>query len=120
MELTTELLARFVGGDLEIQNKVEGYMFRGLIKSIAVENRTLKICFKWLAQAVGYPPIPTSWELTDPDKWDYELGLDIVAATEDGLGRIILNASFVGEMNVLFPPGRNLDPTKVEGLVPEN
>ena len=127
MQLTTQTVARFIGGQMEIQNQNEGYMFRGEVKTIAVENNELKVKFAWLAKGEGYPPFPKKW--VNEDNLDYGASLEIYSAsdigpgsTDDGIGgdsRLCLNSSIVGETVVLFPPnGSKLDPAKVEGLKP--
>ena len=49
MELSTEILARFVGGDIEIQNGGENYLFRGPIKTATVDGEDVIIEFEWTA-----------------------------------------------------------------------
>ena len=125
MELTTQAVARFIGGQMEIQNEHEGYMFRGEIKTIAVENNELRVKFAWLAKGEGYPPFPKKW--VNEDNLDYRASLEIYSAsdigpgsTDDGIegdNRLCFSSQIVGETAVLFPPnGSKLDPAKVEGL----
>ena len=123
MKLTTQVVARFVGGQMEIQNQNEGYMFRGEVKTIAVENNELKVRFSWVAKGEGYPPFPTKW--VNEDNLDYGASLEIYSASDIGSSgdevggdsRLCLNSPIVGEIVVLFPPnGSKLDPAKVEGL----
>ena len=115
MQLTTQAVAKFTGGQMEIQNQNEGYLFRGEIKAIAVKNNELKVKFAWLAKGEGFPPIPKRW--VKDDNLDYGASLEIYQASEIGDGRLSLNSPIVGELAVLFPPnGSKLDPSKVEGL----
>ena len=66
MELTNEILAKYIGGDMEIQNSFEEYLFRGPIASAVItEDMTLKVKFKWLAKGVGFPPLPEKWIKAD-------------------------------------------------------
>lgn len=129
MELSTGVLAAYVGGQMEIQNPGEGYLYRGEIAAIEVkgdnpEEQELVAQFKWLAKGEGYPPLPTSWVKADRLD-DYVARLMIYAVTNigpsgDEIGggdRLCLNSSIVGETVILFPPdGSKLDPATVEGL----
>lgn len=121
MELTTALLALYVGGQMEIQNQGEGYLFRGEVESIAVEEGELRVHFAWLARGEGFPPVPNQW--VKDDRPDYVASLEIYTASDigpsagGGASRIHLNSSIVGETAVLYPPdGSKLDRSRVEGL----
>ena len=115
MQLTTQAVAKFQGGQMEIQNQNEGYLFRGEVATIAVENNELRVKFAWLAKGEGFPPLPKKW--VKDDNLDYGASLEIYHASEIGDGRLSLNSPIVGELAVLFPPnGSKLDPSKVEGL----
>lgn len=115
MELTTEMLQKYVGGQMEIQNTIEQYIYRGEIKTIAVINNTLKVKFNWVAKGDGFPPIPHKW--VKEDTLDYGLGLEICAVSDIGNDRLCLDAHITGELCVLYPlGGSKLDPAKVEGL----
>ncbi|MFA4955134.1 MAG: hypothetical protein WC641_07550 [Patescibacteria group bacterium] len=121
MRLTNEDVQPYRGGQMEIQNSGERYMYRGEIASIVVEGDELRVRFAWLAKGEGFPPIPKKW--VKYDDLDYAVSLMFYAASK-GLGdedtreeRIILNSSITGELVVIFPPtGSKLDPRKVEGL----
>lgn len=121
MRLTTELVARFKGGQMEIQNSGEGYVYRGEIAEISVEDNSLKAKFSWLGKGDSLPP--QRW--TKDDNLDYAASLEIYSASDigpsggdiGGDNRLCLNSSIVGETVVLFPPnGSKLDPSKVDGL----
>ncbi len=116
MELTAERIARFAGGDMEIQNPGEDYLFRGPVETATVEGGEVRVRFKWLAKNDGGPSNPTpTW--TKDDRPDYAASLEIYAVSDIGDGRICLNSSIVGETVVLFPPGGSrLDPSRVKGL----
>jgi len=125
MNLTTEVLTPYVGGQMEIQNRNEGYIFRGEIKTIKVENNTLKVGFAWLGKGEGYPPVPRRW--VSDQQLQYEASLDIYSASNigpsggdvGGSDRLSLNSSIVGELVVIYPPdGSKIDRSKVEGLEP--
>lgn len=117
MQLTAEMIAGFVGGDMEIQNPEENYLYRGPIESVTVICKKLKVRFKWLAKNDGGPrrPVPT-WT-SEEDRLNYEASLVIYTASDIGQGRICLNSPVTSERAVLFPPGGSkLDPSRVSGL----
>ena len=105
----------YVGGQMEVQNPVEGYFFRGEIETISADKTDLKIHLKWVAKGEGYPPLPKRW--VKSDNLDYAASLEIYQISEIGDGRIALLSPITNETVVLFPPdGSKLDPSKVEGL----
>ncbi len=113
MELNTTVLSPFKGGQLEIQNQGEGYIYRGEIESVVVEGDEVKVKFVWLAKGKGFPP--AGW--VNDDNLNYAASTVIYSANEIGGGRVAMNSPIVGEMAVFFPPdGSKLDPSKVEGL----
>jgi len=111
MQLTTEIVKRYVGGQLEIQNSNEGYLYRGEVERAWVEGSDLKVRFKWLAK------------MGDDGKWhtednlDYAVSLEITSVSEIGDNRIHYSVMYVWESGTFFPPdGSKLDPNKVVGL----
>ena len=112
MNLTNEKVAEFVGGDMEIQNKNEGYLYRGPIKSATIENNMLLVKFAWLAKG-------------ESNKWvkegkfasvGYARNLESYRISKIR-GQLIFTPLFTSEIVTLFPPnGSKLDPAKVEGL----
>ncbi len=123
MELTTEGLQRFVGGQMEIQNEGEGYLFRGEVATIVVESNEIRVRFAWLAKGEGYPSLLT-W--VNDSKLDYAANLEIFSANNigpsggdvGGGNRLCIQSSIVGEIVILYPPdGSKLDPARVQGLV---
>lgn len=122
-QLTTQTFERFKGGQMEVQNQGEGYLYRGEIKTITVENNALKVTFVWLARGEGFPPIPQRW--VKHDRLVIETSLESYAVSDigssgydvDGDSRVCLHAPIIGEIVVLYPPnGSRLDPSRVEGL----
>lgn len=121
MRLTTQEVERFKGGQMEISNQSEGYLYRGEIEEIVVDGDTLRVKFAWVAQGEGFPPIPKKW--IKSDRLDYEANLEIYSvrdigpSLDGGDSRLWFNSVIVGETVVLFPPnGSKLNPAKVEGL----
>jgi hypothetical protein len=120
-DVTTESMARFKGGQLEIQNEIERYLLRGEIGEITVEGDQLTIRFAWLAKGEGFPPLPNRW--VRDSNLDYSLPLmegftgvsDIGPSSEGGGNRLAINSVVSNEMLVFFPPdGSKLDRAKVE------
>lgn len=123
IQLTPEIVSEFIGGQMEIQNESEGYIYRGEIKTITVENNELRAEFIWLAKGEGSPPLPDRW--VKDERLDYMASLDIYSVSNigptgneiGGSDRISLLSPIVGELVILYPPdGSKLDPSKVEGL----
>ena len=121
MQLTTEILARFIGGQIEIQNASEGYLFRGEIETAEVDaENEMTIYLKWMAKAEGFPPTPTGW--ANSSDLTYQTSLRMYKVSNIGPGsegddRIRLFSQPIGETIVLYPPnGSRMDPAKVRGL----
>jgi len=126
VDLTTKLLQQFVGGQMEIQNQGEGYLYRGEVKTIAVENNELRATFAWMAKGEGFPALKR-W--VKDEKTDYTASLVIYSASNVGPSggdvgggdRFVLNSLIIGDLVTLFPPdGSKLDAAKVEGFEPVN
>jgi hypothetical protein len=123
MELKKDVLEAFKGGQAEIQNSNEGYLYRGQIESITLEGGEVAIGFTWLAKGEGFPPLPKRW--VKDDQLDYRASLLIYSVSNigpsgDEVGggdRLCLTSPIVGETVILYPAdGSKLDPSKVEGL----
>lgn len=122
MELKTADVERFVGGQLEVQNPREGYIYRAEIGTIVVLNEelppaaTLEITFTWSADGDGFPP--SRWLRSDREYYSDSLmfftATNIGPSPEGGGDRILLKAAS-GEIATLYPPdGSKLDPSKIE------
>jgi hypothetical protein len=123
MELTTAMLTAFIGGQVEIQNLAEGYIYHGEIETAVVENKELRLTLNWMAKGEGYPPLPNAW--VADDNLDYAASLDIysvnnIGPSGDEVGggnRLFLSSEITGERVALYPAdGSKLDPAKVRGL----
>lgn len=118
-----ELVQGYVGGQLEIQNENERYLYRGEVASIVVEGENINFVFKWIAEMEGFPPLPTGGWVNHANL-DYKINVYVLYRAEnigpgrDGGGdRLSFQSALVGELAILFPPdGSKLDPSKVEGL----
>lgn len=112
LHLTKEVVAPYKGGQLEIQNQNEGYVFRGEIKDVQIEDCTLKVEFVWLGEA-SFPPV--SWKKSG--RLDYSVPLELCTAGHIGNDRIAVSSFITGELAVFYPQGSSrLDPVRVEGL----
>ncbi len=116
MQLTTQLLEAFINGQLEIQNQIEGYIYRGEIENVDVTNNELNVVFKWLAKG-NELPLPSEW-INENNK-TYSLNLEMSNINDiDELGRIILNSAISNDLLVFYPPnGSKLNPKEIKGLV---
>lgn len=116
MEITSKMMAIYIGGQMEIQNVQEKYIFCGEIADIIVKKNELQVKFKWLAKGDGYPPLPEKW--TKADNLNYAASLEIYSPVDIGEERLCLSCSITGEVVVFYRlGGSKLDVNKVEGLV---
>ncbi len=104
MKLNTAMFAACIGGQLEIQNREEGYLFRGEIRGVVVENDQLTVTFAWLAKNDGTPTRPST-EWTMDTRNDYNASLSIYDSSNTGEGLICLYSAITHEMIVFFPKG---------------
>ncbi|GEM_PF-1558890 len=112
------------GADGNPERGGKGYIYRGEVRTIVVEDNTLKVQFAWLAKGDGVQPgalpVPRGW--VNHEDLSYGASLEIYSVSNIGSSgyggdRICLNSAIVGETVVLFPPdGSKLDPAKVKGL----
>ena len=114
MELDSIVLEKYHGGQMEVQNPVEKYLYRGEIESITVEENELRVKYAWVARGEGYPPLPNKW--VKDSHVNYNASLEIYSVKDEG-NRIIMQSHITNEIVVLFPRGGSrLDPKKVKGL----
>ena len=114
MDLTTEVVSAFAGGQLETQNDIENYIYRCEIERAWIEDEALRVRFKWLA-TLG---LDYEWHVAD-ESLDYSMSLMLISASDIGQGRIHYSPRYGGERGTFFPPeGSKLDPAKVIGLQP--
>ncbi len=127
MQLTTAGLQLHIGGQIEIQNQQEEYLYRGDIKEAKVENNELHIILAWCAKGEGYPPFPNRWIKVNNIP-EYAAGLQIYSVKDIGPGReggsrILLESAITNEVVTLFPrDGSKLEISRVEEpeLVPKS
>jgi hypothetical protein len=117
--VTNELLAPFVGGQIEIQADIfsdDLMVFRGELAALVVDGDEIKFTMTWMAQC--------EWggEWVKHDRLEYAVRLLLFAVTNAGPGetggdRLVLESPIMGERVTLFPPdGSRLDPQRVKGL----
>lgn len=104
MNLTTEFMQRWVGGQLEVTSKTQGILCRSQIRRVWVEeNSVLWVEFEYVCMynrsTGGYMPYsPTGrYPLT-------RLGLIGASASGFGEGRLVVNVGPTNEIWVFFPP----------------
>lgn len=123
MQLTRELVAKFIGGDMEIRNPTQVYnsrgnIFRGPIKGVVFKrDGWLKVKFFWLARA----PRSLDGQDTHPSTWTKcrfsHLYVPPLGFSECSKGVLISNHLTLDNSTTLFPPGgEHLDPAHVAGL----
>ena len=132
-EVTTETLAPFVGGQLEVQNGAEGYVFRGKVESAVVRGHDLLVRFAWTVWGEGYPPRPKRWVLRDGVDYELRIAADtdsvvpslipsLATAVEVGFGSgepecLCIVSVVTGEWVVFFRPGiSEIAPGMVDGV----
>jgi len=115
MELTSLILEKYAGGQMEIQDQTEEYLYRGELKSISIKDDGIHVEFVWVAEGKGFPPFPHRWVNINTLK--YVAGLYVYMPSNIGDGRIALQSQISNELVVLYPPdGSKLDIAKIEGL----
>ncbi len=115
MELTNELVRRFTGWQMEVKaDGREHYLYRGQIKTIAIESGVLRVMFAWLAKRLG-----GRW--VNDTGVDYRVDVENIFAHEFrelSEGRFYYHQMFTDEGVTLFPPNypSNLERNQVDGL----
>lgn len=122
MDLTTEAFQKFVGGDIEIQNKKENYLYRGPIKAITIVEDDLVVVTTWLAQMIKdeaeAKALGQRWKLVVGHE-PYRTPLQICTVSDVGEGRLCLISPVIGELTMLYPAGGSqLSQSRVSGFEP--
>ncbi|MFA6297453.1 MAG: hypothetical protein WC629_02725 [Candidatus Paceibacterota bacterium] len=123
MNITTQTLAPFIGGQLEVINPTDGYHYRGEIKTAEVgADGTLAVKFKWTAREIGF--MTRKW-VKETTHTTYKASRKIFSSARFILGRKdgdkILSMKpkskrFDDTLIFSLPEGKGLDPAKVQGL----
>ncbi len=113
MSSAEEFFQSFNGGQLEIQNLTEGYIYRGEISKIAIDKHQLNTMFNWCAKGIGFPP--TKWVKDEKNSHKVSLA-EAVASNKKG-SLVIDTGPTLKELLIFYPPGESdFDPEKVKGL----
>jgi len=97
MELTTEVLSKFVGGVMEISNRVENHHYMGKIQEIEVKDGMLIVKFHWLIKKNG-----RQWKKVSPIS--YLGNLKICNLSDIGRDRLFICIPVVEETSILYLP----------------
>ena len=119
VDLTEVDLSRYAGGQIEIQNTLEEYLYRGEIGSIDIRaedgHSSLVVIPKWMASMPEFPIPSGHWVATPPTEYGVDLRLYDSFSMADG--RLCVTSVIFQETAILFPPSADpLDPHRVEGL----
>ncbi len=122
MKLTPDLLADYIGGQMEIQNHVEDILYRGQITELVIRKNKLCATFAWMAKAENFPlvAVPIRWLAHDMRTYYVDLSIyrarDMDRGSKGGM-RILLSSPTTTELIILFPAdGNKLDPQRVVGI----
>lgn len=116
VRLTSEMLGRYVGGQIDFLDPTGGTHYSGEIAQIYVDSSdSLVVWFAWMAEEEGYPLVPGNWVKRDTENEEVELTSFTVAII--GHGSIELTSPARGEIITIHPRALKwLDPAKVAGL----
>ena len=114
-------MKRFNGGQLEVQNRIKKYLFRGEIKDVRIEEGNLIVKLNWNAIGEGFPPLPRKWvKDTDSSRLNYNASMSIYQIVDVSDKRLVLASPILNELTVFYSKdGSRLNPLEVEGLVLE-
>ena len=107
--LSSTELSRYDGGQLEVQNEIEGYKYRGEIKTARIIGSSVVVTLVWEAK-MGRDG---QWHASSHT--DYRASLEIYRVSLRDNGRLVLESWITGELTVFFPPDypQKLDRSKV-------
>ena len=106
VHLTTQDVARFKGGHMEIISN--GCMYYGPIASILIDERSvLRVTFVWLAKGEG-KPFPKAWFESSRRGHATDLTSYMAMSIDAGTGKgFYLRSPKVRDTIILFPPGNS-------------
>lgn len=112
-----EMLERkdLIGRDIEAHES--GYVFRGVLSEITLNeiNKNIEFRTLWAAQSVGR--VEKKWEACKEDS-SWSVHVDYSYFSQDQDGTIEFTIPHIGSVKI-YPPGDKLDPKKVKGLDPK-
>ena len=118
-KLDPNVFQKYVGGQLEIQ-RGGAFLRRGEIEEIFVSRGQLFVTFRWMARCTHSPARCQYWVNDDQREFVFDLKtfqVRDIGPGEIGGSRIYMQAPFIGEFVVLYPPDwSKIDPADVAGL----
>lgn len=104
MQLDQSTMSSYLGGEIEVQNQKERYIYHGGIKSVAVNEveNELTLELSWVAKAIRFPPVPIKW--VRDDAFTYTVNLDHYSFLKIGRLYLWLNSYVTGEVVYIYPP----------------
>jgi hypothetical protein len=103
--ITTQTLKPYVGGQVEIQNASKGYLYRGEIEDVEVQNGNMVVTFAWMAKGIDFPPVPSGWRLLSSTLYGVRLSrFDAKNLGPGEVGGDRLGLISNDETIVFFPP----------------
>ena len=99
-----DVVGSYVGGQMEVQNPYEGYMYRGEISEIGIEGDKLKIEFDWVSKAKEFSPAQPVW--ARHKEMSYSIDLRAYTPLDVGGGEFAIHSrSSNREVVMLLPKG---------------
>ncbi len=121
MELTNEILVKFIGGDIQIFDSLRDRCICGPVTSVRLDGSTLSATFEWLAQSDGSAREPSSkWRVVQQPGQQILRAMTVANATikDVGNGHVSVKSWPRRIILILCPnePRYKLNPSKVRGL----
>lgn len=116
MQVTPDMVRKYVGGQLEVRNDRTGSLHQGQIEAIDIgAHDTVTVRLNWMAQATGFPASKDHWT-NCPDWLTHCVSLTARTAHTHN-DWLMLHSQTTGETVTFFPPGNNtLNPNRIKGL----
>lgn len=105
MTISSTEWSQYDGGQIEVQNNNEDYLYRGEIKTARIVGNELVVTLAWMAK-MGKD---TKWHTST--RTTYQASLEIYSEPLLDKGRLFLFSPITGEMVSLFPSNY---PSKLE------
>lgn len=111
VNMTQELLDRYIGGQMQTINLARRYIYRGEIKGIVLMNGWLIVTLSWLARGGGWPPEVEEWvdAVTPGCAAPFSLKDTLARNLGPGLSgeggdRLRIRPEVNGDFIILYPP----------------
>ncbi len=96
IEPTQEMLSKFIGGQHEVHDKRNTYVYRGEIQNMTLCEGTISITYVWQAKLVD-----GIWYEVKPETYATDITVSLFAARRDGV--LCYQTTIIGEIGTLFP-----------------